>query len=254
MSKKVFKVSDATKAYYYQAKISQKSVRKIRTASIMKWIVGMPLQIWRIPWSFILFFRSMGEMVSNIFGTGEYGAPEASFIIVVIAVVLSGISIVKTWYLFVGVITVLFVSYCIFRCIYDIRECYRITYNRDKGFADDYDEWANRFEEPEDDEEAYYYYYRTTGSSNRYDKTYNNGKRAYKTTYEQSKAGYGGSPYSQYEATSSENVFFGLDKAEAKKKYRELMKKYHPDNAETGNADKAREINEMYDEYEELYK
>ena len=43
-------------------------------------------------------------------------------------------------------------------------------------------------------------------------------------------------------------LFEGLLPAEAKKKYHELMKKYHPDNAD-GNPAMAKEISIAYDEY-----
>ena len=47
---------------------------------------------------------------------------------------------------------------------------------------------------------------------------------------------------------SGGGLFEGLLPAEAKKKYHELMKKYHPDNAD-GNPAMAKEISIAYDEY-----
>ncbi len=47
---------------------------------------------------------------------------------------------------------------------------------------------------------------------------------------------------------SKRGLFEGLLPAEAKKKYHELMKKYHPDNAD-GNPAMAKEISIAYDEY-----
>lgn len=50
------------------------------------------------------------------------------------------------------------------------------------------------------------------------------------------------------------NMFFGMSEEEAKKKYRELMKKFHPDNDPSESAaKKVQEINLQYTEYKERF-
>lgn len=43
------------------------------------------------------------------------------------------------------------------------------------------------------------------------------------------------------------NIFFGLNSEEARRKYRKLMKEFHPDNG--GDIDKCRKLNTDYDKY-----
>lgn len=51
------------------------------------------------------------------------------------------------------------------------------------------------------------------------------------------------------EETSTENIpnfFFGMNKEQAKQEYKRLLKIYHPDNTQTGNADMAKAIISQY--------
>ena len=51
------------------------------------------------------------------------------------------------------------------------------------------------------------------------------------------------------EETYTENIpnfFFGMNKEQAKQEYKRLLKIYHPDNTQTGNADLARAIISQY--------
>lgn len=57
--------------------------------------------------------------------------------------------------------------------------------------------------------------------------------------------------YENQEIDNSYRWFDNLSANEAKKKYHELMKKYHPDNTTTGNTDLAQEIQAAYDLYME---
>ena len=49
------------------------------------------------------------------------------------------------------------------------------------------------------------------------------------------------------------NIFAGLSDGEAKKKYRELLKQYHPDNVSAGNEDVAKQIIEDYQSYQKKH-
>ena len=53
--------------------------------------------------------------------------------------------------------------------------------------------------------------------------------------------------------TGSTNIFAGLSMADAKKKYRELLKQYHPDNVSDGNEDVAKQIIEDYQRYQKAH-
>ena len=53
--------------------------------------------------------------------------------------------------------------------------------------------------------------------------------------------------------TSSTNIFAGLSMADAKKKYRELLKQYHPDNVSAGDEDVAKQIIEDYQRYQKAH-
>lgn len=261
-----FKLSSAQKAYYYQAKISGKAAKKIRAHAILKWIIGWPIQIWRIP---VGIFLVLKQIIIVMMGVCENfaGLPEFGIFIGAVFVVAAGISAIYTWKIFIVAIILLYFAYCIFRSIYDVRESYRICYNRDNGYADDYDEWEIKFGEPDDefeDGKTYTYYYRSSGKKSsgpkqgytdrRYAR-WNNTNGNANDNRNTGGAYYGnGSPYSEYETQSSENIFFGLTPEEAHKKYKKLLKTYHPDNLKTGDADKAQEIITMYEEYEEVIK
>ncbi len=87
-------------------------------------------------------------------------------------------------------------------------------------------------------------------------------------SYEQFKqkqdTGYGsntGNSYYQNDSTSKKvdapsknNRFINLSEDEARKLYKTLQKKYHPDNPKTGNLTESKKINEEYLEYQKYHK
>ena len=228
------------------AKLTSRQTASIRFSCFLKWILGFPIQIWRIPYSLFL----MGKNIIKFFEKGM-AEPELGIALGWFFVVLGVYSAFSNLLIFGITLGVFYFSFLIYAFIHDCRDGYRIKYNEIKNLADWYDEYEARFGEPDEDEgDEYFYYYKNSGFSGDAGKNFNSGQSSYgsRNRYSGSSADGSANTYSK------NNMFMGLKPDVAKDKYRELMKKYHPDNKETGDAEKAKDIIAQYEEYEELIK
>lgn len=242
------------KAYFYMSKLSPKQIKQIKFRKIMWWIVGMPIQIWRIPYSlFYMLIKALGY-INGL--EGLYSVKYILFVLLVIAIVPGIVSAIKMPLLCASVLFLMYVMYMIYRCSQEIRKGYWQAYNAKMGYNNTYDEYAAKYAKDEED-----YQYEGYGYNYYYDSSENRGYySSYNSKYDYSNANSSGSSGNNHDNGGNKpryrmfkNRFMGLDKNEAKEKYRELMKIYHPDNAETGDADISKQIIAEYEEYKDMY-
>lgn len=218
-------------ADYYLRKLNMGQAAAVRAKAFAKWLIGWPVQIWRIPVSLFLFFKTVFLFFCKIIYPPELGAAVG-----VIVLALFSFSAYKTYILFGAGVVLLFFYYVIYRYIYDSRDGFRKAYNRVKGYSEDFDEYENIYHEHyTEEQQEEYYYYRKTENKQYYEQHKYDGRYSNQDTDE--------------EGLSPSNIFAGLEPKEAKDKYRDLMKVYHPDNKETGDAEKAKDIVSQYEEY-----
>ena len=228
---KNYRYIEKEKADYYAIRLKVSERNPIFFKNFSKWVLLSPFQIWRIPYSLYLFAKTILTFFRKAIYPPEFGA-----LVAVIILAIAIVSIYKTWLVFLIIMGVTYFVYMLMRCIYEIRNDYRLKYNKNKGYNEAYDEYDIKYrkDDYEDEEnDGYYYYYRTEGNT----KGGNGGNRTS-----------GGTQY----RSESNNIFFGMDREKAKDEYHRLLKMYHPDNLETGDAKKAQDIIRQYEEYEEI--
>lgn len=221
------------KGLYYRAKLNTRESSKIIRRKIFIWIVLMPVQIWRIPYSICLMIKNLIVLAAT-----EIYPSECGVVLAIILILPAVSSMLLSYKISVPILVLIYIVYMIFRCIYEVRNGFRLFYNQKNQYNENYDEYAAKFEEEYDFEEEYeeasreYSYYKQKADSQRAN-----------DNFRQEQNG---------NNMSNSNMFVGMTPDAAKDKYRDLMKKYHPDNKKTGDEEKAKEIIRQYEEYEQM--
>lgn len=228
------------KADYYINRLSLNEYESVRNKNITRAILMYPLSVWRIPVAVFYLFYKLFELAL---------APSDEFDFNIVFGFIIMLGCVGSFFAspYISVIAIIFfytMDYC-FRIRNKMRNDYRLAYNRKHGYAYDYDEYDIKYDKYDYDE-SYTYYYKDTGAGSGYG--YNQSSGQNNNYYRQS--GPNNGTGTQTQDNKEENIFAGLSPDEAKDKYRDLLKMYHPDNLETGDAEKAKEI---IAQYEELY-
>lgn len=234
------------KADYYINRLSLDEYESVRNKNIRRAVILYPISVWKIPVSIVMIFYKLFAM--SLEPSNEFDFNTIFGLMIIFGCI--GAFFASPYISVIAIIFFYTMDYC-FQVRNKMRNDYRLAYNRKHGYAIDYDEYDIKFDKY-DYNESYSYYYKDaytggssgSGNSGSYQGTYNNG---YGSNFN-GNSGYSG--HGAAEEPKEENIFAGLSPEEAKDKYRDLLKKYHPDNLETGDAEKAKEI---IAQYEELY-
>lgn len=233
------KTFSKSKADYYINRLSLEEYESIRNKNIVRGILMYPVNLWKIPAA--LFYIPYKAIAALLTPSDDFDFNAVFGVIILLGCIGSFFASP-----YISIIAIAFfytMDYC-FKMRDKMMNDYRLAYNKKHGYSSYYDEYDIKFGKYDYDE-SYTYYYKDNGKTDYYSQN-----NAYGGNNNDYYGGYSHSGYQNQEASDERenNIFAGMSPEEAKEKYRELLKKYHPDNLETGDAEKAKDIIAQYEE------